>query len=375
MNKYIESLFIGICEKLQLSTTLYDQAVKRYNIIANIINEDEIFEKNNLSIYPQGSFRLKTTVKPLINDEYDLDFVAELPINSVMSPQDLYDHIVRILSNDGIHNDMIEKKNRCVRVNYANDFHIDIMPGKLVNADTHEIIVPDRKLSEWGHKSNPIGFADWFEKQAKTHIEFELNRMIRDQCYIEKVTEQEIAKHLEPLRRAVQLVKRYRDIYCDVNNAEPVRSIVICTLMGQITKFTGDTLQVIETFCQYVNGLIVNANGKPFTVKNPVVNEVLTEKWDEGNNYQDFVSMIQSLTKDIKLLRSYSYNTDINKITKKMFGETVTNAVLMEFAKEMNHARQDSTLFVTSTGVLSLSNSEIPVKKNTFYGEENKVNE
>ena len=58
-----------------------------------------------------------------------------------------------------------------------------------------------------------------------------------------------------------------------------------------------------------------------------------------------------------------------------MFGETVTNAVLMEFAKEMNHARQDSTLFVTSTGVLSLSNSEIPVKKNTFYGEENKVNE
>ena len=154
-----------------------------------------------------------------------------------------------------------------------------------------------------------------------------------------------------------------------------MRSIVICTLMGQITKFTGDTLQVIETFCQYVNGLIVNANGKPFTVKNPVVNEVLTEKWDEGNNYQDFVSMIQSLTKDIKLLRSYSCNTDINKITKKMFGETVTNAVLMEFAKEMNHARQDSTLFVTSTGVLSLSNSEIPVKKNTFYGEENKVNE
>ena len=369
MNKYTESLFIGICEKLQLNASLYDQAVERYNVIANTINKDEIFENANLSIYPQGSFRLKTTVKPLSSEEYDLDFVAELPVSSEMTPQDLYNHIVRILSNDGIHDDMIEKKNRCVRVNYANDFHIDIMPGKLINEYTHEIIVPDRELSKWGHISNPIGFADWFEKQAKTHIEFELNEMIRAQYNIEKVTEQEVAKHLEPLRRAVQLVKRYRDIYCEKNNAEPVRSIVICTLMGQITKFTGDTLQIIETFCKYVNSLIADSNDKPFTVKNPVVNEVLTEKWAEGNNYQDFVSMMKSLTKDVKILRSYSYNTDINTITKKMFGETVTNAVLKDFAKEINNARQASTLSITSSGVLSTSSSGIPIKKNTFYGE------
>ena len=369
MNKYTESLFIGICEKLQLNASLYDQAVERYNVIANTINKDEIFENANLSIYPQGSFRLKTTVKPLSSEEYDLDFVAELPVSSEMTPQDLYNHIVRILSNDGIHDDMIEKKNRCVRVNYANDFHIDIMPGKLINEYTHEIIVPDRELSKWGHISNPIGFADWFEKQAKTHIEFELNEMLRAQYNIEKVTEQEVAKHLEPLRRAVQLVKRYRDIYCEKNDAEPVRSIVICTLMGQITKFTGDTLQIIETFCKYVNSLIADSNDKPFTVKNPVVNEVLTEKWAEGNNYQDFVSMMQSLTKDVKILRSYSYNTDINTITKKMFGETVTNAVLKDFAKEINNARQASTLSITSSGVLSTSSSGIPIKKNTFYGE------
>ena len=110
MNKYTESLFIGICEKLQLNASLYDQAVERYNVIANTINKDEIFENANLSIYPQGSFCLKTTVKPLSSEEYDLDFVAELPVSSEMTPQDLYNHIVRILSNDGIHNDMIEKK-------------------------------------------------------------------------------------------------------------------------------------------------------------------------------------------------------------------------------------------------------------------------
>ena len=79
--------------------------------------------------------------------------------------------------------------------------------------------------------------------------------------------------------------------------------------------------------------------------------------------------MMQSLTKDVKILRSYSYNTDINTITKKMFGETVTNAVLKDFAKEINNARQASTLSITSSGVLSTSSSGIPIKKNTFYGE------
>lgn len=61
-------------------------------------------------MYPQGSFRLKTTVKPLKGNEYDLDFVAELPQNSNMTPKQLYDHIYRILSTDGVHNKMLEKR-------------------------------------------------------------------------------------------------------------------------------------------------------------------------------------------------------------------------------------------------------------------------
>ena len=93
---------------------------------------------------------------------------------------------------------MVELKKRCVRVNYANDFHMDIMPGKLISPETKEIIVPDHELKGWNHHSNPIGFADWFEHQAKTRILFEMSEFRKFQHNIEKVTEQ-----LEPLRRAV----------------------------------------------------------------------------------------------------------------------------------------------------------------------------
>lgn len=45
--------------------------------------------------------------------------------------------------------------------------------------------------------------------------------------------------------------------------------------------------------------------GKPFIVKNPVVEEILTEKWMEKiQNYQDFVEMMNALTDDVKELQA-----------------------------------------------------------------------
>ncbi len=367
IKQYTESILMGICQKLQLTPYLYEQATERYNTIARIIKEDPTFRTTKLNIYPQGSFRLKTTIKPLSDEEYDLDFVAELPSQSEMSPQELYNHIARILRNDGIHNNKIELKSRCVRVKYANDFHMDIMPGKLVNESTHEIIVPDKKLSSWYHRSNPIAFADWFENQARTQILFEANQTRYTQANIEKVTEQEIAERLEPLRRAIQLVKRYRDVYCDKNGTEPVRSIVLCTLMGNITSFTGNTLDIIYSFCNHVNTLIARSGGKPFEVYNPVVQEKLTEKWEEGNNYNDFVAMMKALTSDVNKLRTYSINSDANRIIKSMFGETVTNSVIKDYAITLNEARKSENLSVSSSGTLNTNSYGVPVKKNTFY--------
>ena len=321
-------------------------------------------------MYPQGSFRLKTTIKPLNEEEYDLDFVAELPVDSLMTPQELYNHIVRILKNDGIHNNMVELKKRCVRVKYANDFHIDIMPGKLINSQTHEIIVPDRELKGWNHHSNPIGFADWFEKQARTRILMEMNEIRVAQYNLEPVTDQEVVAQLEPLRRAVQLVKRYRDIYCAEHNTEPVRSIVICTLMGHITSFTGGALDIIKSFCNYVNGLIAQSGERPFEVMNPVVKEKLTEKWDDENNYRDFVDMMTSLTNDINTLSSLKINNDINKITKKAFGESITNAVIKDFAISISENRENGKLSVNELGTLNTIGAGVLVKKNTFYGDD-----
>ena len=369
MPNYLESLLLGICEKLQLSPSLYKQANERYESITKILQDDDAFNNTELNLYPHGSFKLKTTVKPIKDEDYDLDFVAEITSTTNMSPRDLYDHIFRILKNDGIHTNMIEKKSRCIRINYANAFHMDIMPGKRINEASSEIIVPDKDLSNWYHHSDPKGFAKWFEDQARKQILFERN-IIQESFEIEKVTDQELAEKLEPLRRAVQLVKRYRDIYCDENNREPVRSIIICALMGQISSFTGETIQIIERFCDYVNSLILKNKGKPFVVKNPVVEEELSEKWKEGNNFNDFVEMMKSLSSDIEQLKTRCINADINSLVKKMFGENVTNLVIKERAQRLNESRESGLLSVNSNGTITSNKNDTPIKKNTFYGDQ-----
>ena len=368
MRTYVDEILFMICEKLQLTPSLYEQATKRYDTITKTLEAAFAFHDITLKLYPHGSFRLKTTVKPLASQEYDLDFVAELPTHSALTPNELYTQIADTLRHDGVHNNMVELKTRCVRIKYANDFHMDIMPAKLINPETHEIIVPDRELSNWYHHSNPIGFAEWFENQAKTKILEEIKHRRRIQCSVEEVSDQEIAAHLEPLRRAVQLVKRYRDVFSDKTGKDPVRSIVICTLMGQISNYSGDALQIINSFCTYVNGLIANAKGKPFEVKNPVVDEILIEKWSEANNYSDFVDMMKALTYDVKALQASHINADMNKLMKKMFGESITTDAILEYAKKISEARNSGNLSVTKDGVLKTDSRGIPVRKNTFYG-------
>ena len=52
---YAENLLLGICERLQLSPSLYEQANERYLTIAKTIEKDMIFKYISLNIYPQGS--------------------------------------------------------------------------------------------------------------------------------------------------------------------------------------------------------------------------------------------------------------------------------------------------------------------------------
>ena len=139
--------------------------------------------------------------------------------------------------------------------------------------------------------------------------------------------------------------------------------------MGEINSAYSNTIMVLSDFCDYVNSLIA-INAKPFQVKNPTVDESLTEKWEDAPQiYISFKKMMKALTKDVCCLRNlYDFDEICNKL-KQMFGESVVSVVLEEKALEIEAAHKNGSLSVNRNGQLLLnSQNGIRLEPNTFYG-------
>lgn len=76
-------IFESIAEFLDIPESKYDEAVSRYGTIGKWLDaNDSKLHVCKPTIYPQGSFRLGTMVKPVNDsDEYDIDLVCHLEID------------------------------------------------------------------------------------------------------------------------------------------------------------------------------------------------------------------------------------------------------------------------------------------------------
>ncbi|MDH4338024.1 MAG: nucleotidyltransferase, partial [Candidatus Krumholzibacteria bacterium] len=221
----LDALLSIICEELQLPTSEYDRAEEHYVAVGHWLDaEGSLLRSWKPVIYPQGSFRIGTTVKPLKEDEFDLDLVCELQLGEAnIAPLSVLDMVERRLRDHGTYHNMIERKRRCVRLTYAHEFHLDILPARPDGqASGTRVRIPDGDLSMW-LPSDPRGYARWFEGQA------ERIKLAR----VEPVPDQESVAEKSSLQRAVQLLKRWRDLAYQDNTDVAPRSIVLTTLAGE----------------------------------------------------------------------------------------------------------------------------------------------
>src|SRR5690348_15856221 len=107
----IDALLDGICEELQLPRSRHEAADERYQALGAFLESaSSPFAGRRPRIYPQGSMRLGTTVKPLVGP-HDLDFVIELDLKpSTLEPVALLDALYGYLRSRGTYRDMTERK-------------------------------------------------------------------------------------------------------------------------------------------------------------------------------------------------------------------------------------------------------------------------
>ncbi len=366
----IDDLLWRVCEELQLTSSRYQQAVDRYEAVCRWLEaEGSAVASYRPSIYPQGSMRIGTTVKPIGREEHDLDFVCEFKVSphEFESPLQLLKLVEVRMRENGLYEPIVELKNRCVRLNYANEFHMDILPACPDGAFGEScLVVPDRQ-SRWWKPSNPKGYAEWFERRCELAIEVLMAERAQVLAKAEPVPDQEATTEKATLKRVVQLLKRWRDVKYEKSRDLAPISMVLTTLAAQTYQGQRSVSIAITGILNGIVALIDVSRPRIFVFNPAHQREDLSERWDDQEQYRAFVAGIRELHQAWSKVMSASGIQNVSKSLEALFGEPVPVAVRKQAAR-MQELRSQSALRAAPTGIIAVAPAfGMPVKRNTFH--------
>jgi hypothetical protein len=315
---------------------------------------------------------LGTTIRPWQSEEFDLDLVCQLHWCAGQLPAEIYRWVHDRLAANETYRPMVEKLKRCLRLNYAGDFHLDILPacpdGALGNGS---IIVPDRKLDCW-MRSNPKGFANWFFKMCQLRDE---EARLPLEKRIEPLPSPVPSEYKYPLQRVVQLMKRHRDCYFD-GGRDIARSVILTTLAGHFYKGQPSLSRALDSILDGIHAAIEAIPEVP-RVENPVNSaENFPDTWTQ-HKYERFKTYIREFRRRFKEVLYASAAEDrmgMEKATGSLgglFGPSEVKEALRQEAKELNEQRSSNKLAVTMLGTLTSTPARagvIVVPRNNFFG-------
>jgi hypothetical protein len=277
-----------VAKTLDLPEQLAEEAVLRYEAVAAWLGEEgSPLAQYSPEIYAQGSFRLGTPVRVLRkNDEFDIDLVCRLVIaKQDTSQQELKQNVGDRLRAAPHLYDELESCRRCWRLSYPTKFHLDVLPAipDQDGGDTH-ILLTDCDLREWQH-SNPIGYANWFFDRMRVVLREAREAFARAaKASIEDVPEWRVRT---PLQRAVQLLKRHRDVYFEGHDENRPVSIIITTLAAHAYRQEADLYAALLNIAMTMDRYIVRCGDKWWVANPTQPEENFADKWNEKPERKD----------------------------------------------------------------------------------------
>ena len=112
----------------------------------------------------QGSYALGTLIKPVDdNDEYDADIQIVMNPNPKWQPKEYVNEVHRTLKQNQNYADKLRLKTRCVTIDYAGDFHLDVVP-RVTIGDRHYVCNRTDNIFE---ETDGTGYRDWFNEKNR----------------------------------------------------------------------------------------------------------------------------------------------------------------------------------------------------------------
>jgi hypothetical protein len=332
----------GLAEALDISETQYEAAVDHYEAVGDWLNkEDSPIAAHDPQIFPQGSFQLGTMIKPINDtDEYDIDLVCEMKSLSKerVTQKQLKDMVGDRLKTNDRYQKMLEEKNRCWRLQYADSarFHLDILPAipdhdingiaRIIGAKIADsaILITDKALWEW-QRSNPLGYAQWFKESMR--VQFDSQRLLLAKSLRTTVEEVPEYKVKTPLQRSIQILKRHRDIMFYGDQDDRPISIIISTLAARAYKNEADLLDALQNIINQMPSLVERDEKGNALVVNPVNPlENFADKWKKHPNRETKVRQwLHQVQADLVSALHADSLLDMTEGLKPRFGDRIVN--------------------------------------------------
>ena len=241
----------------------------------------------------QGSYALGTLIKPVDdNDEYDADIQIVMNPNRSWKPKDYANEVYKTLKNNQIYADKLRPKTRCTTVDYAGDFHLDVVPRVTIQGKHCVCNSVDNRFEE----TDGTGYRDWFNEK---------NRVTGGN-----------------LKRVVRLLKYMRDH----KNNYTAKSILLTTLAGNTIKSSDEGTEAVSTVADTLVTVLARMDEylqqhlRMPEIRNPVLlGETFNRHWDQAK-YTNFRNRVHSHALNAKKARAESSSEQAIKVWQNLFG-------------------------------------------------------
>ena len=362
------SIVDELLASLDIPDSAYEKAEARYKDLGEWFDRAESHcSPFAPHIYPQGSFRLGTVIRPLTGRlEFDLDLGVRLRegiTKGTYTQKELKELTGLDLEEYRKARQIesaLEEKNRCWRLAYKDvvRFHIDAVPSipeeenvKVALTDSmvkfgtvkalaesvtrHAGAITDKRspdykvISDRWKISNSEGFALWFESRIKL-----ASQLLEERAFSAKAAQVDnlpARRWKSPLQQAVQILKRHRDVMFEhAPDSAPI-SVIITTLAGLAYDGEEDAASAVECI---LTDMHVHVRQSGPRVPNPVnPAEDFADKWHDPGYAEfqleaNFWTWLSAAKRDFKIIAGSRDITYLADQVRAKFAATINEESL-----------------------------------------------
>ncbi len=322
MKNYLDKILNQITIELELTDSQEGAVEKAYNAVADWLNQnDSLLKEYGISIFPQGSIKLGTVVKPLKQDDYDVDLVCVFNKSAnKLTAEQIKLFVGKRLKENQRYKTMLGKEGkRCWTLQYSDslNFHMDILPA--VAATSSNIIYATHKERDLYKfiSTNPHDYAEWFKKRMNINI------ATCNRSNIEKVPDY---PQKTVLQKTIQILKRHRDVMFQDQNSNAPISIIITTLVAKLYSGETSIIDFLGNVAKNICSIIENRNGI-YWVSNPVdEKENFADKWTkEPIKKEKFYEWVEQVSNDYQRLLAINSKVELLNCLYDMFDKKVVD--------------------------------------------------